>query len=587
MVILNKDEQISVSLKNSYQFTTNATIMIVDDDPIILEGVKVFLEDAGYRKLILVEKSSEAMKRLEETEPDLLLLDLVMPDVSGFDILQSVRAHPQFEHLPVIILTSASDEESKLQSLEFGATDFLHKPLNVSEFCLRVRNTLTVKACHDHLVYYDSVTNLPNKKMFMARVDLSLNKSKRYDEHLALLIITLDNYRINSTVGHDAGDEILREAASRIESVVRDVDELGNVLEGDESNMSLFRADGVAFSLLLDRINGEENAALVAERIIQSIKEPISLKDIDIFITCSIGIATYPTDGNDSISLLQRAASANNYAKNTGGNTFQFSSETINAKYNRRLSLETKLRQALKKDEFVLYYQPKVDIRSDKINGVESLLRWDSREDGLISPAEFIPLAEETGLIVPIGEWVLKEACSKLREWHQTGSTLISMAVNLSVIQFNEPGFSQTVKQIILNSGIDPHYLTLELTESLLMDDVENKISIMQQLRDIGLNLSIDDFGTGYSSLKYLSKLPLDELKIDRSFIMDVCDNSDNRAIVSSVISLADHLELKTVAEGVETKEQLDILYKMRCDQYQGFLFSRPVPPDELLMLLS
>ncbi len=587
MDILDRNEETKAVLESNYQHMPEATIMIVDDEPITMEVVRAFLEEVGYHKFILVENPSEAMKILEETEPDLILLDLVMPGISGFDILLSVRVHPIFKHLPVIIMTSSSDTESKLKSLELGATDFLPKPLNKSELCLRVRNTLTVKACHDQLAYYDPVTNLPNKRLFMERLDWSLKKSKRYSEHLALLIVTLDNFtRLNATVGQSAGDEILRQVASRIEGVVRNVDVLGKALAGDDSRMSLFRADGVAFSLLLDRINGEETAALVAKRVIAFIREPMRVEGTDVFITASIGIATAPTDGHDPVALLQLAASANSYAKNRGGNAFEFSSKAINTKYNRRLSLETRLRKAINKQEFVLYYQPKVDVRTGVILGVESLVRWESSDGGLIPPNEFIPLAEETGLIVPIGEWVLHEACSQLKKWHETDRDPISMSVNLSVKQFNDPEFFRTVKHIVVGSGIEPDYLMLEITESLLLDDVEAKISIMNRLREIGLNLSIDDFGTGYSSLRYLSKLPVDELKIDRSFIMDVVENSDNRAIVLSVLFLAHCLGLKTVAEGVETKEHLAILQRERCDQYQGFLFSRPIPHEDLFRLL-
>jgi diguanylate cyclase (GGDEF)-like protein len=586
MDILDKHEESNATLKNYYQHMTNSTVMIVDDEPITIEVVKAFLEEFGYNKFVLVERSSQAMNILEETGPDLLLLDLVMPEVSGFDILSAVRAHPKFKHLPVIIMTSSSDTENKLRALDLGANDFLAKPLNKRELGLRVRNTLAAKAYQDHLVYYDPLTGLPNMQLFLKRLEWAVKEAKRYNDHLALLTIALDNFSIiSNTIGPRVGDEVLSTIARRIEQVIRSADVLGSSIEDDETKMSLFHTESSVYSLLLNRIPDEKSAAMVAKRIIKIIREPVQAGNSDITVTASIGIATYPADSGDSVSLMRLAASARDYAINRGGNSFQFSSGDINAKCNQRLSLETRLRRALESDELVLYYQPKVDVRQGMIQGVEALLRWNS-EAGLVPPNEFIPLAEETGLIIPMGEWVLNEACTQLKKWHQAGRIPISMAVNLSAKQFTDPGFLATAKRIISNSGIDPELLKLELTETLLLEDIENKITIMKHLTDMGLKLSIDDFGTGYSSLRYLSKLPVDELKIDRSFIMDVVENSSNRAIVLSVIFLSHCLGLQTVAEGVETEEQLGILRKERCDQYQGFLFSRPVPETDLLELL-
>jgi EAL domain-containing protein (putative c-di-GMP-specific phosphodiesterase class I) len=306
----------------------------------------------------------------------------------------------------------------------------------------------------------------------------------------------------------------------------------------------------------------------------------------DLYVTASIGIATTPPEGDESSELLRLASSAKDYAKKLGGDSFQFSSNAINSMYEKRLRLETRLRKALEKKEFVLYYQPKVEIKTGVVKGVEALLRWDS-DEGLVSPADFIPLAEETGLIVPIGEWVLSEACRQLNLWHQSARMPISMAVNISARQFSDANFLSMVKGIVGSSGIDRRFLTLELTESLLLGKIDDKIKLMKSLKAMGLKLSLDDFGTGYSSLSYLRKLPLDELKIDRSFIMEVSQNADSRAIVSTIVFLARSLKLSTVAEGIEKKEELEFLRKLGCHQYQGFFFSRPVPSNELCELLS
>ena len=306
----------------------------------------------------------------------------------------------------------------------------------------------------------------------------------------------------------------------------------------------------------------------------------------DFYVTASIGIATNLPAGDESSELLRLASSAKDYAKKLGGDSFQFSSSAINEMYEKRLRLETRLRKALEKNELVLYYQPKVEIKTGIVKGVEALLRWES-DEGLVSPGDFIPLAEETGLIVPMGEWVLSEACRQLKEWHQATRIPIGMAVNLSARQFSDANFLSTTKQIINSSGIDKRFLTLELTESLLLGNIDEKIKLLKSLKAMGLKLSLDDFGTGYSSLSYLRKLPLDELKIDRSFIMELLENTNSRAIVSAIVFLARSLKLATVAEGIEKKEELAFMRKLGCRQYQGFYFSRPVPSKELVELLT
>jgi len=566
----------------------NATIMMVDDEMITMEVAQAFLEDAGYRNFVLVEKSGQAIKMLEETRPDVLLLDLVMPEVSGFDILSEVRMHQTLKHLPVIILTSSSDTESKLRALDLGASDFLAKPVDPSELGLRVRNTLAAKAYMDQLAYYDALTRLPNKYMFLEHFDWMLKKAKRYKEHLVLLNIVLDDFdRINATIGITAADIILRQVAGRIERVIRNIDVLGGDVGDKNAALNLFRTEGGAFSLLLDRIHEAKHIAPIAERLLQVIREPLNVENRDVFITASIGIAAFPTESDDCMTLVRLASSAKDYVKKRGGNSFQFSSSSINAMYEKRLSIESRLRRALERKELVLHYQPKVDIETGNIRGVEALVRWKSDDGGLVPPGDFIPLAEETGLIVPIGEWVLDEACRQVKTWHEAGCIPVTMSVNLSVKQFQEGESTAVVKRIIDSSGIDPRYLTLEITESLLIEDTDYKINILKGLKELGLKLSIDDFGTGYSSFSYLRRLPVDELKIDRSFIMNLSDQDDSRAIVSSIIFLSHNLGLLTVAEGVETGEELDFLKKEHCTQYQGFYFSRPLPETELFKLIT
>jgi diguanylate cyclase (GGDEF)-like protein len=565
----------------------NATIVMVDDEPITMEVVQVFLEEAGYHNFVLIENPSEAMAALEQQRPDLLLLDLIMPQVSGFDILKAVRAHPKLKHLPVIILTSSSDNQDKLVALDLGATDFLAKPVDPSELQLRVRNTLAAKAYMDQLAFYNPLTQLPNRHLFMEHLEWSLKAARRNGENLALLNIELDQFnKISDTLGLLAGDDVLRQLTLRIKEVVRGVDLLGYFEINESVPVNLFHFDGGAFVLLLHRICSERSAAMVAQRILEAIRAPLLVENTEIYLTASIGISTYPTEDGGSVFMLQLASSAKDYAKNNGGDCCQFSSRQINAQYQHRLSLEARLRKALDRDELVLHYQPKLDVQTNAITGVEALLRWHISEHGLIPPNQFIPMAEETGLMIPIGEWVLKHACKQLSEWQQAGKAPIGMAVNLSAVQFKNPEMPAAFKRIIETSGIDPDLLTLEVTESMFMENTESRIESMNRLKDLGLKLSIDDFGTGYSSLSYLKRLPLDELKIDRSFFVNLFEDTKSRSLISSLIFLARNLNLCTVAEGVETKEQLAFLQKERCDQYQGFLFRPPLPSTEVFELL-
>ncbi len=471
----------------NYQGLKDAKIMIVDDEPINIDVVQAFLEEEKYRNFVTVDDSTQAMKMVEETRPDLLLLDLLMPEVSGFDILSAVRAHPKFKYLPVIILTASTDTQNKLKALDLGATDFLGKPLDQSELGLRVRNTLAAKAYQDQLAYYDALTKLPNRHLFLEDLSWALKTAKRHNEKLALLSIEIDNFdKVNDTIGLSAGDEVLRLVAHRIQKVIREVDVLGRSADDEGARMALFHLDSGAFSLLIDRIPAAEHAAVIAKRIINELRSPMRIAGDDIYVTASIGIATNPPESDESPELLRLASSAKDYAKKLGGNSFQFSSSAINTMYEKRQRLEAKLRKALEKKEFVLYYQPKVEIKTGVVKGVEALLRWES-DEGLVSPGDFIPLAEETGLIVPIGEWVLSEACRQLKEWHQSARIPISMAVNLSARQFSGSNFLSTVKRIISSSGIDPRFLTLELTESLLLGNIDDKIKLLKNLKAMGL----------------------------------------------------------------------------------------------------
>jgi len=568
---------------------TSAKIMMIDDEPINMEIVQALLEDAGYKNFVLEDQPLRAMDTLENEQPDMLILDLMMPEKDGFELLREIRRQERYQHLPVIILTSANDNESKLRVLELGATDLLFKPVDPTELVLRVYNTLSSKSYLDQLAYYDPVTHLPNSRMFQEHFEWVLRKSHRHEDRLAILNISLDDFgRINAAMGHEAGDSVLHQAANLIREVVRDSDIVASVGRTGNRNANLYRSENGAFMLLLERIRRPEDAARVAERILAAMDRPLQAQDTEVYLTCSIGIVTYPEEGDDPNTLVRLANTARDYVKTKGGNAFQFSSSVIDMSYRNRLSMEARLRKALEREEFKLYFQPKVDLDSGRILGAEALLRWFNGDQGMVSPLEFIPIAEETGLIIPIGKWVLETTCEQLKRWNTICDGRISLSANVSARQFQNARFIDEVEKIIASRGIDPRTLTLEITESLLMQDIEQNIALMTRLKAMGLKLSIDDFGTGYSSLSYLKNLPVDELKIDRSFIMDVPDKEDSCAIVSAIIYLARKLGFRTVAEGIETREQVEYLRNEHCEQYQGFYFSKPVPAADMTrMLLS
>ena len=566
---------------------TQATIMMVDDEGTTLDVMQAFLEEAGYQRFVLVEHSSTAMAQIEEFRPDILLLDLMMPEVSGFEILQQVRAHSQLSHLPVIILTSSSDPQTKLMALEYGATDFLAKPVDPSELTLRVRNTLAAKAYQNQLAYYDALTQLPNRNLFLDRLSWFLQQAERYKHTLVILHITLQQFkRVSSVLGPKVGDQVIKQVADRIHACIRGSDMMGHVIQDDQDMTCLFRFSGEEFTVVCPRVSHPENAIKIASRIIGIMEHSFEADRTQVNISPNIGIATYPTDARTVETLVQCAigASAQVETKDKGG--FEFYSHDLNTRSYERLKLEAELRKALIEDgQFLLYYQPKVNVKSGQIKGVEALIRWQPADGPLKFPDQFIPLAEEVGLIKPIGDWVLREACAQLARWQAQGLRL-QMAVNISAKQFHDENFVDLVNDTVKSFGVKEQYLTLEMTETLLMDNAEQAVKTLKQLMALGVKISMDDFGTGYSSLSYLKQFPIHELKIDRSFLKDITENSEDRALVAAMIYLGHEFNLKVVAEGVETPEQLEMLLGLDCEEYQGYLFSRPVPASDLAPML-
>ena len=570
-----------------YSQLKNAAIMMVDDEPIMLEIIQALLQDAGYSNFIPVERSSQSIRMVMQTNPDLLLLDLDMPEIHGYEVLSTIRSSTDYQHLPVIILTASTSPGDKLKALELGATDFLSKPVDASELVLRIRNTLFAKTYQDQLAYYDSLTGLPNMKLFVERLGWGIELSKRERVPLMVLEIGLDKFRqVNETLGMYTGDEVLKAIAERLSSLIRSCDFIGHTDETIKTG-ELARIGDHEFSIILSGVNSIEAAYLVSQRILNSVRQPVLIDEHEIFMTASIGISVCPTDGEDVESLIKHASSAKDFSRKQGSNNYQFFSSEMNAQSKERIKMESNLRKALDNNEFELHYQPKINSETHKLVGMECLLRWNHPEIGSVPPAAFITAAEELGLIVPIGEWVLQEACQATSEWVESGYENLKLSVNVSPKQFNEINLRKSIASAIRSSGLDPRNLVLEITESMLMGDVEHYITLLQHIVDLGVEFSLDDFGTGYSSLSYLKKFPIHELKIDRSFLTNVPEINEDNSIVKAIISMAHSLGLNLIAEGVESAEQLDFLRQHNCNVIQGFYYSKPLSKADFTEFLT
>ena len=422
----------------------------------------------------------------------------------------------------------------------------------------------------EHLAYHDALTGLPNRPLFVDRLIVALAQAGRANQKLAVFFLDLDHFKnINDSLGHSAGDTLLKAVADRVRRCVR---------EGD----TIARFGGDEFTLLIPTIENVEDAAKIAQKITETLKIPFMIAERELFVTTSIGISMYPNDGSDAETLVRNADSAMYRAKDQGRDNYQLYAPAMNARALERLALENSLRKALSNDELVLHYQPLVDISSKSIVGLEALIRWNHPERGLLSPAHFISAAEVSGLIVPIGNWVLVTACRQLKIWQKRIDPDLTVAVNLSARQFQQGNLTSEVMQALEQTGLDPGSLELEITESSAMQNAENSIHTLRELKALGVRISMDDFGTGYSSLNYLKRFPIDTLKLDQSFVRDVTTDRGDAAIVSAVISMAHSLDLKVIAEGVETAEQLAFLQKQRCDYIQGYFFSAPLSVEDL-----
>ncbi|HEY6844353.1 MAG TPA: EAL domain-containing protein [Thermoanaerobaculia bacterium] len=420
----------------------------------------------------------------------------------------------------------------------------------------------------EHLAYHDALTGLPNRPLFMDRLIVALAQAARANQKLAVFFLDLDRFKdINDSLGHSVGDGLLKAVAERVRRCVR---------EGD----TVARFGGDEFTLLIPRIEQIEDAAKIAQKILETLKIPFSISDHELFVTTSIGISIYPGDGSDPETLVRNADTAMYRAKDQGRDNYQLYAPAMNARALERLALENMLRKALSHRELVLYYQPVADIRTKAIVGVEALIRWRHPDMGMVSPAHFISVAETSGLIIPIGDWVLRTACRQTKLWQKRIDPELTVAVNLSARQFAQANLVEEIGEVLEETGLQPRHLELEITESNAMQNAENTIYTLRELKALGVRIAMDDFGTGYSSLNYLKRFPIDTLKLDQSFVREITTDPTDAAIATAVIAMAHSLDLRVIGEGVETEEQFVFLQKQRCDYVQGYLLSPPQPAD-------
>ena len=558
-------------------------VLIIDDseDDALLIGRQ--LRQWGYElDCARADSVASLTAALERRHWDLVLSDYTMPGFSGTRALALVRERDP--DIPYIFVSGTIGEEAAVEAMRSGAQDYVMKGdfsrlLPVIERELREALTRRERRRAEerlaYLAHHDALTGLPNRVLFVDRLEQALHDAHRRGRIVGVAFVDLDRFKIvNDSLGHAAGDDVLKQVGVRLSALVRAGDTVAR-LSGDE------------FTLVLADMASAEDAARLGQKILDGFGAPFLLAGREFYFTTSVGIALYPADGADAEALLRNADMAMYRAKEAGRNSYHFYAAEMTTRAASNLALQNALRQALQFDELLLHYQPVIELASGRVISAEALLRWQHPEQGLVLPDAFVPLAEETGQIAPVGNWVLEKACARCRAWELAGLAPMRIAVNLSARQFVEKNLAVSILRALEEAGLAPERLELEITESVFMQDTENTHAVLRGLRDAGIHLTLDDFGTGYSSLSYLKRFPVDHLKIDRSFVRDIPGNADDTAIVMAIIAMAHRLHIHTIAEGVETREQLQFLREEGCDFVQGYYYSRPLAEERFLRFLA
>jgi len=569
-----------------------AKVMMVDDEPINMKVLQLHLTTEGYERFVTVSDSTAAMHVLRVEKPDVLLLDLNMPEVSGLEILEQIRADVDLKQLPVIVLTSSDNAETKFTALQLGATDFLSKPVHAGELALRMRNTLVARAYEHQIMHVDALTNMPNRLFFSGHMEAHHKHAPAEQTSWALVLINLHRFKsINDGFGVDRGDDVLWAFSQRLLAAFafEEENQAAARKPDDERSTLIMRLGGDRFGVFLDAgSDPENNPALIdcIEALLHCAEEPFVIDSQNVYINIGIGISLLDETAQSVEALIDKAETAVNYSSEVSL-PYAFYSDEMATGARRQINIENAMRTAIADNEMYLTYQPKVDVQLDIIRGAEALLRWEHPKLGFISPMEFIPVAESCGLILAVGQWVLEQACAQAAAFRAAGYPDFKIAVNVSIAQLYAQNFIDIVQRTLADKGLPSDALTIELTENMIMENVEDSIAKLAALRELGIRISIDDFGTGYSSLSYLQRFPIDQLKIDRSFIMQIETDEDWSPIVKAIVMLAHDLKLDVVAEGVETSEQLRYIQGLSCGQYQGYLKSRPLIARDFLQLLQ
>lgn len=562
---------------------TQKAILLVDDEPIILESLTRELSSDNLELHITQATSGEeAITKINNDCFDLVVTDLLMSGLDGLHVLKAAKQKDA--QTIVIILTGYGDMEAAIDALRLGADDFLQKPCDADELLHRISNCFEKQYLQRKVIMYESydfLTGLPNRALLNDRLMQSMAFAQRHGKKVALMYLDLDHFKhINDSLGHAVGDQLLQSVAKKLQACVRLSD-------------TISRHGGDEFVVVLPKVEDVHDAAITAEKIIAALTQPHLVSGYELRVTISIGISIYPDDGKDIETLIRNADTAMYQAKKLGRNNYQVFTPEMHTRAVVRQSVEQVLHRALEQHKFELHYQPKVDLETRVITGVEALVRMHESDNQLVCPVDFISIAEECGLILPIGRWILHEACRQAQAWLQAGLDFGQISVNVSSREFHSKNFLAGVMAVLNDTGLDPRRLELEVTESGLMEDTEPTTAVLYALKKIGIQIAIDDFGTGYSSLSYMLRFPIDTLKIDQSFVQDLDGDitgdkgEAGKAIVCAIIAMGASLKKRIVAEGVEAKNQLIFLQNHRCTEGQGYYFSRPVSAVEFTSLLE